>query len=106
MKPSQWLCAAALALFMGGCATEVANHTFLTSPRASKPENHPIDVFTNAPPTRPYDRVAILDVHCESQGFMEPNLQSDGLPKLIVEARKAGCDAIIDIESRKPANWT
>jgi hypothetical protein len=94
------------ACFLVGCATEVANHTFIGAPRAARPANHPVQVFTNGLPGQPFDRVAILDVHCESQGFMQPNLEQDGLPKLKHEARRAGCDGIIEIEARTPKNWT
>jgi uncharacterized protein YbjQ (UPF0145 family) len=38
---------------------------------------------------------------------MTPNLEKDALPMLIKQARAAGCDAIIEIELRKPSgNWT
>jgi len=97
----------ALLLFLGACATEVGNHTFVGKSYPPKPQNYSIDVYTNAPPNRSFERVAILDVHCEAQGFQMPNLASDGLPKLINEARLAGCDAIMDIRSRVPTNnWT
>lgn len=95
-----------IVLGVAGCATEVGQHTFLTQSRPPKPENHPIDVFTNGVPTRPFDRVAVLDAHCESQGFMTPNLEHDGLPVLIKHARAAGCDAIIEVQERHGENWT
>ena len=38
---------------------------------------------------------------------MVPNLKNDGLPKLMEQARAAGCDAIIEIrEKETSANWT
>ena len=96
-----------IALVAGGCATEVGQHTFLGAPHVAKPANYPIEVYTNGLPTRPFDRVAVLDVHCESQGFLSPNLEHDGLPVLIKQARAAGCDAVIEIQEAKlPANWT
>lgn len=106
LAPRAKAAAALAALLLAGCATEVAQHTFLGPPRPAKPATHVVEVYTEGLPTRPFERVAILDAHCESQGFMEPNLRSDGLPKLIEQARKAGCDAIIEIEARKPSNWT
>lgn len=94
-----WLAlATALALIVAGCATEVGQHTFLKQAYPAKPANYPIAVFTNGLPSRPFERVAILDAHCESQGFKTPNLKHDGLPVLIEQARAAGGDAIIDIE--------
>lgn len=99
-------CVAVGMLLAAGCATEVASHTDIKGPRPPKPANHPIDVYTNGLPTRAFERVAVLDVHCESQGFMTPNLEHDGLPVLIREARAAGCDGIIEIVERKGDNWT
>lgn len=102
----------ALALLCGmmvlatGCATEVGSHTFLDKTYPAKPEGHLIDVYPDTPPERAFERVALLDVHCESQGFMEPNLEQDGLPQLKKEARAAGCDAIIEIKERKLDNWS
>ncbi len=90
----------AATLVVAGCATEVANFVPIGAPRPAKSVGHPIDIFTNGVPSRAYDRVAILDVHCESQGFMTPNLEKDAIPKFIELARKAGCDAVIEIEDR------
>ncbi len=96
-----------VGLVLAGCATEVAHYTLLGRSFPAKPENAVVEVFTNGVPTKPFDRVAILDVRCESQGFMTPNLQKDGLPMLMKQARAAGCDAIIEIQERAPqANWT
>lgn len=96
-----------LAWLVVGCATEVGHHTFLKQTYPAKPENARVEVFTNGVPTRAFERVAILDVHCESQGFLTPNLAQDAVPALIKQARAAGCDAIIEIEERKTAaNWT
>ena len=97
---------AVLMLIIVGCATEVGQHTMLKQGYAPKPANYPIEVFTNGVPTRPFDRVAILDVHCESQGFLVPNLEHDGLPVLIKHARASGCDAIIEIQEHHADNWT
>lgn len=97
----------AAAMFAFGCATEVGNYTPIGQRYPAKPNKHPIDVYTNGLPTREFERVAFLDAHCESQGFMTPNLQQDALPMLIKQARLAGCDGIIEIEERKASdNWT
>lgn len=97
---------AALGLLLAGCATEVGNHTFLKQAYPAKAATHSVDVYTNGLPTRAFERVAILDAHCEAQGWMTPNLQNDALPVLLKEARAAGCDGIIEIQQRKPDNWT
>ena len=94
-------------LMLAGCATEVGNYTLLAKPYPAKSANAPVEVFTNGLPTKAFDRVAILDVRCESQGFLTPNLEHDAVPMLIKQARAAGCDAIIEIAERKSqANWT
>lgn len=85
---------AALGLLLAGCATEVGNHTFLKQAYPAKAATHSVDVYTNGLPTRAFERVAILDAHCEAQGWMTPNLQNDALPVLLKEARAAGCDGI------------
>ncbi len=97
----------ALALLIVACATEVGHYTRLGKAYPPKPQNSVVDVFTNGVPSKPFDRVAILDVRCESQGFMTPNLKDDAIPMLIKQARDAGCDGIIEIAERKPQeNWT
>jgi hypothetical protein len=106
----KWMTFAALAaagILLIGCATEVGNATLLGQARPAKAKNFPVEVFTNGVPARAFERVAILDVRCESQSFMTPNLEHDALPMLIRKAREAGCDAIIEIAERQPqANWT
>lgn len=97
----------ATLLVVAGCATEVASFVPLGDPRPPKPADYPIDIFTNGVPSRAYDRVAILDVHCESQGFMTPNLEFDAIPKFMEQARRAGCDAVIEIKERRPnSDWS
>ena len=105
----QSVCLLALGsmVLVSGCATEVGSFTPLAKAYPPKSSKSPIEVFTTGAPSRPFERVAILDVHCEEQGFMTPNLKSDGIPALIEQARAAGCDAIIEIrEKQGPANWT
>ncbi len=107
-----WRTAIACALFCGtiiltcGCATEVGSHTFLGKTYPAKSADHPIDVYTDSLPERPFERVALLDIHCESQGFLETNLENDGVPELKRQARAAGCDAIVEISERKLDNWS
>ncbi len=93
-------------LFVMGCATEVGTYTLVGNRHPAKPKDAPIDVYQNDLPTRPFERVAILDAHCESQYWATPNLKQDAIPELKRQARDAGCDAIIEISARKPDNWT
>ena len=103
-----WLAiTAALALLATGCAMEVGHFTLLKQGYSPKANDFQVEVFTNGSPTRAFERVAILDAHCESQGFLTPNLTEDALPMLIKQARAAGCDAIIEVQEVKMAeNWT
>jgi hypothetical protein len=104
MKPTLFI--ALCALVLGGCATEVGQYTFIKGRHPAKPVDSPIEVFTNGVPSRPFERIAYLDAHCESQFWADPNVQIDAIPELKKQARLSGCDAIIEIESRKPTNWT
>lgn len=95
------------ALLITGCANEVGTFTPLKQGYAPKDRKSPVEVFEQGLPSRPFERVAILDAHCEAQSFMVPNLKHDGLPKLMEQARAAGCDAIIEIQEKQLAsNWT
>jgi hypothetical protein len=100
--------AAFLAAFvLWGCATsEVSNHTFLHEARAPRLQGALVEIFTNGLPARPFERVAILDVHCEAQFFADRTIQN-AIPLLMKEARAAGCDAVVEIqEAKTPENWT
>lgn len=99
---------AVTALFLAGCAAQVGNHTLLKQPLPAKAKDYPIEVYLHDLPNRPFERVAILDAHCESQYFAQPSIEKDAIPELKRQARLAGCDAIIEITERKPAkeNWT
>lgn len=94
------------AALIVGCATEVSNHVFIKQEYSAKPENYAIEIFTNGLPTRQFERVAILDVHCEAQFFANRTIQV-AIPLFVREARAAGCDAVIEIqEAKTPKNWT
>jgi hypothetical protein len=102
-----WVTAAVLtAVILAGCASEVSNHTFLREARTPRPGSASVDIFTNGLPTRQFERVAILDVHCEAQFFADRTIQN-AIPIFVKEARAAGCDAVIEIqEAKAPENWT
>lgn len=93
-----------ILLFVGGCATNVGQHTFIQGTHVAKPSNHPIDVYTNGPPTRPFVRIAYLSAHSESQFWADPSLEHSAIPELQRQARAAGCDAIIEVQARKPGS--
>lgn len=98
-----------VACVLTGCAaSEVGTFTSLGPSRMPKPHDYHVDVFEATLPQRPFERVAILDAHCESQWFATPSLQDDVMPELIRQARAAGCDAIIEIQEKhleSPGNF-
>lgn len=96
----------AAMLVLAGCATQVGQYSFLGKPYPAKPASYKVEVYTNGLPTRSFERVALLDAHCESQFWATPSLEADAIPELKRQARIAGCDAIIEVQLRKPSNWT
>jgi hypothetical protein len=91
---------------IAGCATaQVSDHVFIKQEYPPKSKNYPVEIFTNGLPARPFERVAIIDVECESQYFANPTIDQ-ARPLLTKEARLAGCDAVIEIkETRSLHNW-
>jgi hypothetical protein len=91
---------AVLLVTMAGCASTIGRYEFLDKPYAERPVNAPVEVFVTGEPSRPYVRVARLDAHLEKTGFM-PSSLAEALPELKRQARRAGCDAIIEISERR-----
>jgi len=102
------MCAILLACFFAGCAADtVGTFTRVGAARPPRPRTGTVEVFKTGQPKRPFDRVAILDGHSESQWFAPPTLE-DVLPELMDQARAAGCDAIIEIHEKtldNPGNF-
>ena len=93
-------------ILLAGCATEVGHYTLLGQSYPAYGKDHPVDIYLDKQPTRKFIEVAILDAHCESQGFMEPNLEEDAIPEFKRQARLAGCDGVMQVKHRKPKGWT
>jgi hypothetical protein len=91
---------AAVLVAMSGCASTVGRYRFLGQSYPERPTNAPVEAFTTGEPSRPYVRVARLDAHLEKTGFMPSNL-TEALPELKRQARRAGCDAIVEITERR-----
>src|SRR5438309_375961 len=85
-----------------------AQHTLLKRADPAKPEEHPIDVYIQHQPTKPFEGVAVHDAHCQPQYWDKPSLEKHAMTELKRQAREAGCDAIIEVAEIKPAakNWT
>ncbi len=94
---------ASISLFWASCATEAdrgGRFSMLKGAYPPKPKDFPVEIFENAPPARPYDEIARLDVHLERAFFATPSLK-DTFPELIYQARRAGADAIINLRERR-----
>jgi hypothetical protein len=91
---------AVVLVAMAGCASTIGRYEFLDKPYPERPANAPVEVFATGEPSRPYVRVARLDAHLEKTGFMPSNL-TEALPELKRQARRAGCDAIVEITERR-----
>lgn len=89
-----------LGAVLAGCASTQSRFSHLGGSYPPRPENHDIAVFQDAPPARPFVRVARLDVHLEKTVFIASSL-ADAMPELKKQARLAGADAIIDIREQR-----
>jgi hypothetical protein len=88
-----------IVALMCGCATVQSRFAPLGKAYEPRPEAHPILVFRDNRPDRPFLRVARLDVHLEKTHLIGSSF-ADALPELQRQARLAGADAIIDIDER------
>ena len=83
----------AAVLSLAGCANSAGQYTLLGPRRPAKPADFPIEIYTNGLPTRAFERMAILDAHCESQYWATPSLGAAAIPELKRQARVSGCEA-------------
>ena len=74
--------------------------TRLGQPYPAKANDYNIEVFQDAPPSKPFTEIARFDVHMEEAFFAQPTLK-DIMPELLRQARLSGADAIINIQERK-----
>ncbi len=95
-----------LAFLATSCTSSQSRFSRLTAAYPAKPATFPIEVFEDALPERPFERIARLDVHLEKTHFLSSSLK-EALPELEKQARLSGADAIIEIrESRSTLNET
>jgi hypothetical protein len=93
--------AVAFAALAAGCATTEGRYSPLGNARyAPRDANAPVELFRSAAPTRPFDRIARLDVHIERTAWI-PSGIDDAMPELLRQARRAGADAIIEFDERR-----
>lgn len=89
-----------IVLVMSACAVSQGQRVWFGSEYPPWPQDHPVEVFQDDPPTRPFVRVSRLDVHIEKSDFRKASLQ-EALPELMNQARLSGADAIIEIQERR-----
>jgi len=90
-----------LSLLVAGCEGPMpGKFARLAQPYPAKPKDSPIEVFQDAPPSKPYNEIARLDVHMEQGYFKQPTLK-DVMPELLKQARLSGSDGIINIQERR-----
>jgi hypothetical protein len=59
-----------------------------------------VAVFPNDLPTKPFERIARLDVHLEKTA-LETSTLKQAMPELLKQARAAGADAIVEIKEQR-----
>jgi hypothetical protein len=91
---------AAVLAALAGCVSTIGRYDFLDQSYPERPIDAPIEAFVTGEPSRPYIRVARLDAHLEKTGFVTSSL-AEALPELKRQARRAGCDAIVEISERR-----
>jgi hypothetical protein len=91
---------AAVLAALAGCVSTIGRYDFLGQSYPERPIDAPIETFATGEPSRPYIRVARLDAHLEKTGFVRSSL-AEALPELKRQARRAGCDAIVEISERR-----
>jgi hypothetical protein len=85
-------------MIFNGCAA--ARYVPTGSVYAAKSDNCPIEVFSSKSPDREYEEIGII----EGEGWLGGDTLADVLPKMKVEACRAGGDAIIITSNQKTPN--
>ena len=89
-----------IILTITACSTTQSRFVPLGSTQSPKPDDHPVQIFREKEPDRPFERISRIYVHLEKTHFISSDFD-DALPKLQKEARLSGADAVIDINERK-----
>ena len=89
-----------LLLCLPSCATTQSRFAPLGPAHAPRAAGSTVDVYHEGLPSRPFVRVARLDVHIERTHFVGSSLKS-AMPELLKQARQAGADAIVEIRERR-----
>jgi len=89
-----------LAVCVVGCSTTQTHFRPLGPVYPARLANAPVELFESGAPSRPFERIARLDVHFEKTALVSTSHET-ALKALQAEARAAGADAIIDIDERR-----
>ena len=90
-----------LIIFMiAACSTTQSRYVPLAGDQSPKSDEHPIEIYQEGLPQRPFEKVSRIDVHLEKTHFISSDFE-DALPQLEKEARLSGADAVIEIKERK-----
>jgi hypothetical protein len=96
-----WLLFAAFVVALtSGCVSVQPAAFPIGRQRPARAEHSPVQLFKDAPPSRPYEEVARLNVHIEKTFFI-PSAFAEALPQLEKLARQNGADAIISVQEKK-----
>jgi len=95
-----WLAAVLCLGLLPACSTTQGRFVPLGEPRPPRTADAHVDVYRDALPTRPFERVARLDAHLEKTAFRKSSFE-DALPELMRRARAAGADAIIEPKEQR-----
>ena len=91
--PAVWALSAIVLL--GGCSSAKFIKTGTSA--AAKPDDCQIEIFTTKLPDREYEELGII----EGEGFLGADSLEMVIPKMKIEACRAGGDAIILMSSQK-----
>jgi hypothetical protein len=102
LRYAAWLAALLLgAAGLVGCATTEGRFAPLGDARyPARAADAPIEVFRTGMPNRAFERIARVDAHLERTAWI-PSGIDDALPELMKQARRAGADAIIELDERR-----
>jgi len=89
-----------VALLSGCAASQSRMQPIGEAPLQSRAPTCTVEVWRTGQPSRPFTKVARLDVHQEATYFLQPSFD-DLLPDLKKQACRAGADAVIDVVETK-----
>src|SRR5262245_54523570 len=97
----QILTTSALSAVLVGCSMSRQGHfVAIDQPYPARPLDCVVEIFWQGPPSRPFKKIARLDVHIEETFFGSPGFQ-DALPEIKKQACRSGADGVIDLKESR-----